>query len=114
MEDCKTTSIPLPLGTSLSEHTGTPVVNQHIYYHIVGQLLYLTNTRSDLSYSLNYVSHFMAHPQLAHWHAVLHILRYLKGTIDWGIVYQSHHNLPLQGSSTTLQALQFASYSDAN
>lgn len=36
--------------------------NQTTYCHTVGQLLYLTNTRPDLSYVVGYVSRFMAHP----------------------------------------------------
>jgi hypothetical protein len=41
-----------------------------------------------MSYSVNKVCQFMAHPLESHWTAVKRILRYLKGTL--------HHHLRLQ------------------
>jgi hypothetical protein len=67
MTNCTPVSIPLPVGTSLSVSTGTPPFDQTVYCHTVGQLLYLTNTRPDLSYAEGYVSCFMASPETAHW-----------------------------------------------
>jgi hypothetical protein len=49
MTDCKPASVPLPAGTSLSDKTGTAEFDQATYCHTVGQLLYLVNSRPDLS-----------------------------------------------------------------
>lgn len=115
MADCKPASVPLPLGTSLADDSGTPSFDQNVYCHTVGQLLYLTNTRPDISYAVNYVSRFMAKPQLAHWQAVQHIVRYVQGTTDQGIFYSRHTSLPpLHGFIKTSTPLQFAGFSDAD
>lgn len=113
MENCKPTIVPLPLGTSLSDEIGTLDFDQTMYYHIIGQLLYLTNTRPNLSYVVGNVSQFMAHPQVSHWNAVFHILRYLQGTQTYGINY-SRLSSPvlLQGFSCTSPSLQFEGYTD--
>ena len=54
---------------------------------MVGSLRYLVNTRPDLAYSVGIVSRFMEAPTTEHWAAVKHILRYIKGTTNFGCVY---------------------------
>jgi hypothetical protein len=94
MQDCHPASTPLALGTRLSnemspttdaekkEMEGVP------YSAIVGSLLYLaTGTRPDISYAVGEVCRFMKNPGMEHWKAVKHILRYLKGTADMGLLY---------------------------
>jgi hypothetical protein len=114
MGNCKISIIPLPTGTSLSDQTETADFDQFTYCHTVGKLLYLTNTRPDLSYSVNYISRFMAKPQVAHWQAVLQILRYFKYTKDFGIVYKRHSKLKLEGAVHTSPAIKFTAYTDAD
>ena len=63
--------------------SGTP------YAQAVGMLLYLAScTRPDISYAVGVLCRFWANPGPAHWKAVLHLLRYLKGTMDAKIVYK--------------------------
>jgi len=52
-----------------------------------GKLIFLTNTRWDIMYAVNLVSHFMTQPQLAHLQVVKSIIRYIKGTIHFGFFY---------------------------
>lgn len=54
---------------------------------VIGCLRYLLHTRPDLSYAVGVASRFMEHPTMMHLKAVKQILRYLKGTIDCGLVY---------------------------
>ena len=54
---------------------------------MVGSLRYLVNTRPDLAYSVGVVSRFMEAPTTEHWAAVKQILRYIKGTTNFGCVY---------------------------
>ncbi|KAK9082407.1 hypothetical protein Syun_031825 [Stephania yunnanensis] len=65
MVDCKPMNTPIesrpdPLNNN------TPVEDQSDFRSIVGALQYLTLTRPDLSYSVNYVSQFMHAPTLGH------------------------------------------------
>jgi hypothetical protein len=51
----------------------------------VGSLRYLVNTRPDIAFAVGYVSRFLSEPHEDHLLAVKHILRYLAGTVNWGI-----------------------------
>ena len=54
----------------------------------MGSLLYLSvATRTDITYAVNNVAKFCAHPTVKHWTAVKRIMRYLRGTTNFGIEY---------------------------
>jgi hypothetical protein len=58
------------------------------YRNVVGSLLYAAVvTRPDISNAVREVSRFMHNPGRAHWSACQRILRYLKGTADFKLVY---------------------------
>jgi hypothetical protein len=54
----------------------------------VGKLLHVTNTRPDIGFSMGIVMHFTSRPCHAHLEAMIHIFRYLKGTLDFTLHYQ--------------------------
>jgi histone deacetylase 1/2 len=66
------------------------------YHQVIGALQYCTLTRPDISYAVNQLCQFMHAPREPHWIATKRVLRYLKGTIDYGIHYTQ--------STTTLDA----------
>lgn len=55
------------------------------YRSIVRALQYLTLTRPDLSYSVNFICQFMHAPTMAHYKALKWILYYINGTIQLGL-----------------------------
>ena len=58
------------------------------YSNVVGSLMYaMVCTRLNIAHSVSVASHYMANPGKAHWQAVKWILRYLKGSIDIGLVF---------------------------
>ena len=58
------------------------------YANVVGCMMYaMVLTRPDLAHALNVVSRFMATLVKEHWKAVKWVLRYLKGTQGYGLVY---------------------------
>ena len=69
------------------------------YRSIVGALQYLTLSRPDLTHAVNLVCQFMHQPGTSHFQAVKRILRYLQGTLDYGIRLLSHSSLNLYGFS---------------
>ena len=58
------------------------------YASAVGSLMYsMVCTRPDLAYSVSMVSRYMANPGKEHWSALKWILRYVKGSITKGLVF---------------------------
>ena len=47
-------------------------------------------TRPALAYSVSLVSGYMGKLEKLHWEALKWILRYLKGTIEAGLLYKKH------------------------
>ena len=88
MLQSKPEHVPLPLGLRLLTDMDSPPTNLHHYCKLVGKLIFLTTTRPNLSYVVSTVSKYKAAPQHAHLEAVKHILRYLKHTSDYGLLYR--------------------------
>ncbi|GAA0176324.1 transmembrane signal receptor [Lithospermum erythrorhizon] len=59
-----------------------------MYRQIVGSLIYLTLSRPDIAFAVGVVSRFMQNSRKPHLEAVRRILRYVKGTVDWGLFYE--------------------------
>lgn len=69
------------------------------YRQLIGSLIYLTNTRPDLSYAVSILSRFMQEPRDSHWNAAKRVLRYIQGTKDFGLLYTKTKNFVLGGYS---------------
>ena len=55
----------------------------------IGSLMYFAVcTRPDIALAISSLSRFNANPGQAHWKGVLHVMRYLKGTLAGGIRYR--------------------------
>ena len=67
--------------------------NPSLYRCLVGSLVYLTITRQDISYVVHQMSQYLSAPRSTHYVAVLHILRYLKGTLFHGLFYSAQSPL---------------------
>ena len=73
---------------------------------MIGCLRYLFHTRPDLAYSVGVASRFMEKPTVLHLKVVKQIFRYLKGTINFGLVYtQEGKDETLSGYSDSDLAL---------
>lgn len=65
----KPSHITLEAQHNPSTESGTPLSDGSVYRILVGQLIYLTITRPELSYPVHILSKFMAHPTDVHWNA---------------------------------------------
>ncbi|KAJ9544584.1 LOW QUALITY PROTEIN: hypothetical protein OSB04_024291 [Centaurea solstitialis] len=71
----------------LNADTSGKPVDQKTYRAIIGSLLYLTASRPDIVFSTGVCARFQCDPRDSHLSAVKRILRYLKGTPDFGLWY---------------------------
>ncbi|CAL8157460.1 unnamed protein product [Prunus armeniaca] len=93
MENANPISTPCVTGLKLSKDGEGKLVNSTMFQSLVGNLMYLTATRPDIMFSVSLVSRFMENPYSNHWEAAKRILRYVKGTVDYGIFYEA--NIPI-------------------
>ena len=112
MQECRPISTPMLPGQdwSVSPSETVAVV---LYKEAIGGLLYLsTRTRPDISFPVSLLARFASSPHEKHWKAVKRILRYLKGTHDFGLIYEK--SLPrVQGIRGNIANMMYAS-SDAD
>jgi hypothetical protein len=59
--------------------------------------MYMTNTRPDICFFMNTLSQFLVEPIHVHLVAAKHVMRYLKGTLDYGLSYDEDHDFTLSG-----------------
>ncbi|XP_057249968.1 uncharacterized mitochondrial protein AtMg00810-like [Beta vulgaris subsp. vulgaris] len=97
MSECKPLATPMALNERLSKNDGKEKVDASIYRSLVGSLIYLTHTRPDIIHAVSIVSRFMSEPSKAHLAAAKRILRYVKGTKSYGILYETEENHKLTG-----------------
>ncbi|KAL7587301.1 hypothetical protein Lser_V15G40654 [Lactuca serriola] len=91
-----------PMSTPLATHevltsNGSPFKDITLYRSLVGVLRYLTMTRPDLSYAINQASRFLHSPTNDNFQAVKRILRYVKGTITFGLTFRRPHTNTILG-----------------
>jgi len=72
-------------GTRLLINKEGEKVEETLFKQLLGNLMYLTITRPDLMYTVSLISRFMTSPTTTHWLAAKRVLRYVKGTINFGI-----------------------------
>ena len=104
MADCKPVTTPMVPGSHLSTtmRPSTPLEKEEMqkvpYLNAIGALNYLVIcTRPDISYAVGCLARYSGDPGPAHWTAVKHVMRYLKGTMDLKLTYSpSNSSYPFQ------------------
>jgi hypothetical protein len=99
MMDCK--SMATPMMTNLKKlsdsASDSDLVDPTMYMQLIGSLMYLVNTRSDICFAVSSLSQFMFEPRQFHWVSAKHVLRYLHGIVGYGLRYVSGGEVRLQG-----------------
>eukprot|EP00253_Pinus_taeda_P003450 PITA_03450 len=78
---------PMEQNLKLTSIEGKEFEDATNYRQLVGSLNYLTTIRPNISFAIGILSRFMQKPCEGHWFATIRVLRYLKGTQDFGIKY---------------------------
>jgi len=94
MQDCSPINTPMAIRSIPCSDDNEPV-DATEYRGLVGSLQYLTYTRPDITFAVNRVSQHFQAPTKANLKDVKRILRYLKGTLDFGLRFLSQSSLKL-------------------
>ena len=91
MLDDKPVCTPIEKGIDISlmkEHD--PDCEKLPYRELIGSLMFLsTVSRPDIVYAVNFLSRFLDSFTRSHWDAAKQILKYIKGTVNRGIMYRN-------------------------
>ena len=89
MQDCKAVGMPVDVSTKLVKATSDDdCIDQQLYQSAIGSLLHLSvSTRPNITYAVSTLACFSSNPTKQHWVALKCVMRYLKGTVNYGINY---------------------------
>lgn len=79
---------PIVPGPKLSKEGEGGKVDATLYKQLIGSLMYITSTRPDLMFAVCLLSRYMSAPTEQHLQAAKRVLRYLKGTQNYGLFYK--------------------------
>ena len=97
MVTCKTARTPMSTTTKLSRDEDGRKVDEKLYRAMIGSLLYLTASRPDLCLSVGICARYQVSPKESHMNAVKRVIKYVKGTLNFGLHYTFETNLNLAG-----------------
>ena len=100
MNECKPKSIPCDASVNKTlNDESSDLADPRLYREIVGSLIYvMIGTRPDICYAVTKLSQHMSNPTKAHLGLAKHVLRYIKGTLDFYLKFsKSNDALELTG-----------------
>ncbi|XP_031249592.1 secreted RxLR effector protein 161-like [Pistacia vera] len=83
-------------GTRLGKEDSDQFDQPSLCRSIVGGLQYLTLSRPDIAFVVNKLSQFLQQPTVNHWTACKRVLRYVKGTLNHGLLFTKKEHFPLE------------------
>ncbi|KAK6120654.1 hypothetical protein DH2020_045604 [Rehmannia glutinosa] len=99
MLGCKPSPTPIATGQKLSLLDSKLFDHPSLYRSVIGTLQYLTLTRPDIAFTVNKLSQFLHQPTVNHWAVCKHLLRYLKGTMNLGVMFRPAKRMLLEAYS---------------
>ncbi|KAA3478313.1 Retrovirus-related Pol polyprotein from transposon TNT 1-94 [Gossypium australe] len=103
----KSVHTPMVSSSSMSKNDGECLTDPTEYRILVGALQYVVLTRLDIAYVINWVCQSTHNPTTVHIVALKCILRYLCGTIEFGIIFRLSDRLSLVGYADANWGLDF-------
>jgi len=99
MEECRSTTTPMNQKEKFCKEDGAAKIDETLYKTLIGCLMYLTTTRPDILNATSILSRYMHYASEIHFQAAKRIVRYMKGTIDYGLKFCQVKNSILHGYS---------------
>ncbi|GAA0154676.1 transmembrane signal receptor [Lithospermum erythrorhizon] len=99
LETANSKRTPLATHVKINKDEAGASVDVSKYRSMIGSLLYLTASRPDISHSVGICARFQADPKESHLNLVKRIIKYVHGTLDYGLLYSFDTNKALVGYS---------------
>jgi len=110
-------STPLDPAVKLSAEDCPKIPNEEdkkLYASILGSVLYgAVSTRPDLSNAMTVLGRYMANPGPSHMTAIRRVLRYIVGTLDYGLEYRNERWTP-SGLDYSIAASELINFTDSD
>ena len=103
IKDYNTTKTLVEDNTKLSKESKEENVDPNLYKHMIRNLRYLCNIKPNITYGVGLVSRYMEHPLQSHLMAVKRILKYVKGTLNLGLLF-SYSKICIKGILTSFSS----------
>ena len=96
MENCKPVCTPFEPGRKFQQLAPSDEpFDVQTYQQAIGCLTYIsTATRPDIATAVGVLSQYMSKPSKDHWMGVKRVLRYLKGTLKYGLKFSAQEEKP--------------------
>lgn len=99
LESAKPVRNPMSTTEKLHKDPTGEQIDQKLYRNMIGSLLYLTASRPDNSFSVDVCARFQACPKQSHLPTIKRMIRYISGTLHFGIHYSFDSNVEIVGFS---------------
>jgi hypothetical protein len=97
ISECKSMNTPMETKLKLLVDTSSELVDDTLYRRIIGSLISMTNTRPYICFSVNILSQYLVEPKHVQLVVAKHVMRCLKGTLDFGLCYNGDQDFRLIG-----------------
>ncbi|KAM1172663.1 hypothetical protein ACFX2G_023223 [Malus domestica] len=99
MSNCNPVQNPIVSGFKITRNVEEERFDSTYYKQIFRSLMYLSATQPNMMYVVSLLSRFMEEPTKLHYQATKRMLRYLKGTVDYGLFFKKDESNELVGFS---------------
>ena len=97
MMNCKSMETPMVTNLKKLRDFDYDLLDPSTYPQLIGSLMYVVNTRSNIYFVVNTLSQFQVEPRHEHWIAAKHVLRYIHGTINYSLRYTASSDIQPHG-----------------
>ena len=97
MKNFNVVNTPVAMDLNVTREGEGKSIDPTLFRSLIESLRYLSITRSDIDYSFGLMSRYMEKPKESHWLATKRILRYIKGKMDFDLLYSYNNDLALHG-----------------
>nr|XP_016487666.1 PREDICTED: uncharacterized mitochondrial protein AtMg00810-like [Nicotiana tabacum] len=102
MKDYNYAKTPMSSNEVVKQNDGAEPTDATCYKRVLGKLPYMSFTHPDISFSVYKLSQFMHSTSEVHWKAYKRVLKYLQGTIQFGLRIQRDNDFKLHMKQRTI------------